>query len=88
MKSPDDVCDYYSRKKVKIKIKNMGEFILIEGNHESLKFLSDLFAAQSLTEKDTGFQILPNGAGSKLFEKDSDMGIYIHKISDEGRKDD
>jgi hypothetical protein len=82
----DDICKKYTTKKVKVKIWIDKEIVFIEGNETSLRFLSELFLAQSKKNQDCGFQLGPNLAGSSFFMKDSTCGIYIHRIPCEHKK--
>lgn len=80
MKSPDQICDEYSKEKVKVTINQLdADYILIEGNADALKFLGKLILAQAHFKGDCGFHISPNGAGSTLFSDKSTIGIYIHR---------
>jgi hypothetical protein len=81
MKSPDEICDDYSNKGVKLSVRQIEkDYILIEGDTDSLEFLGNLLLAQANFEKDCGLQIAPNGAGSSFFGKDSTFGFYIHRL--------
>ena len=84
MMNPDQVCENYSNNGVKITIKELdNDTILIEGDSQGLRFLSELIASQ-IKSLDTGFQISPSGAGKAIFTKGSNKGIYIHRLD---RKD-
>jgi hypothetical protein len=81
--SPDQLCSDASKDGVKIciqKMNNEEEYVLIEAKEEALKFLGQLLLAQAGFEKDCGFSISPDGAGSDLFTKNSNLGIYIHRL--------
>ena len=81
MKSPDEICAEYSDRGVKISVKLIeSDYILIEGDTASLEFLGNLLLAQANFDKDCGFQIAPNGAGSSFYTKDSTLGFYIHRL--------
>lgn len=83
MASPDEVCEFCADKGIKVTIRRMPEdpeYFLIEGDTEALEFLGQLLIAQARFEMDRAFQISPNGAGSALFGKESDTGIYIHRL--------
>jgi hypothetical protein len=75
----NDVCKKYASKKVKVKVWVDKETVFIEGTENSLRFLGELFLAQSKKNQDCGFGIGPKSAGSSFFSKDSTFGIYIHR---------
>lgn len=60
------------------------EYVLIEGDPEALRFLSEILAAMADDESDDGYQIHPKGAGSSYFNPSSPLGLYIHRR--DGRK--
>ena len=81
MKSPDDVCRDYFHKKLNLTVKPMDEnYILIEGDTDSLEFLGKLIIAQANFQDDCGFQIAPHSAGCAHFSKDAELGFYIHRL--------
>lgn len=83
MNSPDDLCGYFADKGIKLKIQKMEEddnFVLIEGQAEALAFLGHLLIAQSELQRDCSFFLSPKGPGRGLFDRKSDMGIYIHRL--------
>ena len=81
MKSPDDICNEYYKKGVKLTVKNLDkDYILIEGDAKSLEFIGNLILSQAIFEKDCGFQIAPEGPGDAHFSDDSSLGIYIHRL--------
>jgi hypothetical protein len=45
--SPDDVCEKYSSKGIKLNIENRDNFILIEGDSITLEFLRNLLMTNS-----------------------------------------
>jgi hypothetical protein len=53
--------------------------ILIEGNSTGLKFLGTLLLSLSEAH-DCGEEWSPDGPGSKLFSRDSKLGIYLHRL--------
>ncbi|HEX3074569.1 MAG TPA: hypothetical protein VHP30_13240 [Ignavibacteriales bacterium] len=76
-----DVFKKYSRRKVKLNIRTLDDdYILLEGSESSLKFLGELLIAQAEFKKDCGYQMAPNGAGSRWFDEKSERGIYIHRL--------
>jgi len=84
--SPDKICEKAG--KVKLTVKRLPRdrsCVLIEGDETAFKFLSDLFRAHART-KDCGFQMAPNGAGSALFTKGSELGLYLHRLPCTSRK--
>jgi len=78
--SPDDICESYSSRKICLSIRNIDDFVLIEGDRVSLEFLSELISAQASFEKDCGFEIAPSGPGGMFLHSSSEKGIYIHRI--------
>jgi hypothetical protein len=81
--SPDNVCQKFAGKKVKLTIRSLGdeeETVLIEGERTGLEFLGQLLLAQAQYAKDCGFQLDPQGAGKVFFTKESTRGIYIHRL--------
>ncbi|MEO6196260.1 MAG: hypothetical protein ABIS20_24835 [Thermoanaerobaculia bacterium] len=82
--SPDEVCNSYSDRDVQLSIRVLeGDVVLLEGDKRSLEFLAELIKEQAAFEKDDGFSIEPNGAGSKFFTKSSRLGIYIHRVDED-----
>jgi hypothetical protein len=80
MKAPDEVCSYFADQGVQITSRLEDGYLLLEGTEEALRFLGELFIAQSEFTKDCGFEIAPDGPGSDLFKEGSDTGIYIHRL--------
>lgn len=81
--SPDRVCGYYFDKgtKVTVKMTDDGEdMVLIEGKREALEFLGNLLLAQAQYDKDCSFFIGPRTAGRALFNRNSTLGLYIHRL--------
>jgi hypothetical protein len=79
--SPDEVCGSYADQNVKITCRRIdGGLVLLEGSQEALEFLSRLILAQADFAMDCGFQLAPDGPGGALFNKQSDLGIYIHRL--------
>ena len=78
----DEICEAYARKNVKIAVRMVddeNDMVLIEGRAEALEFLGNLLLAHA-TGSDCGFQMAPNSAGEALFDRQSTLGIYIHRI--------
>ena len=76
--STNNVILSHDRSNIRLKIADLDEAtVLIEGNREALLFLSQLIAAHA-QDSSCGFQISPNGAGSRWFSRDSTKGLYIH----------
>lgn len=84
---PDDICEKYSERRIKILTKNLTKnIILIEGNSEALEFVGQLFLALSKSKEDCGFQISPSGAGKMFFKPSASKGFYIHRLHDKKSK--
>lgn len=83
MITPDDVCNEYAERPVRLQPTDLGEVVLIEGTRESLEVLAKLLAAQA-TAADDGFEISPRGPGSYFFDPASEKGFYIHRKESEG----
>lgn len=80
--SADEICENYARRKAKVTVRILddeNDMILIEGDASALEFLGNLFLAQA-SASDCGFQIAPNSAGKALFNPNSTLGIYIHRV--------
>ena len=80
--SVDEICEAYARKNVKIALRMVddhNDMILIEGRSDALEFLGNLLLAHA-RGTDCGFQIAPNSAGSSLFDHQSTLGLYIHRL--------
>ena len=76
----DTVLEKLAKKNTKITLRHLDKTtILIEGNSISLKFLGYLLLAHA-GASDCGDQYSPDGAGSKLFSKDSTLGFYLHRL--------
>ena len=85
--TPDEVCEKYAEQEIKITCRMLEDnHVLLEGSRESLEFLGNLFLAQAKFEQDCGIELSPNGAGSALFDRNSDKGIYIHRLPCEHSK--
>jgi hypothetical protein len=77
---PDDVCVSYANRNVKVTCRLMGDFLLLEGAQDALEFLGQLLLAQARDERSCKNSIGPKSAGNALFSKNSDLGIYIHRL--------
>lgn len=82
--TPDDVAAAFVQTRTKATVRLLPAepddvpYALFEGDRDALEFLGRLFLAQAHS-LDCGFQLSPNGAGSRLFGRASDLGIYIHR---------
>lgn len=76
---PDELCEKYFEKKVQVSITCDDGMVFVRGDKKALRFLGELFIAQSEFKKDDGFQISPKGGGSGLFNKKSKYGLYIKR---------
>jgi hypothetical protein len=86
--TPDEVCEFFSKKKIKLSMKLLSEgendidpMILVLGDSNSLKMLAAFILAIAEGPDDDGVSISPHGAGNSFFDKKSEFGIYIEKIS-------
>ncbi|HEV2732830.1 MAG TPA: hypothetical protein VGV15_22590 [Terriglobales bacterium] len=84
---PDDVSKLYKRRKVSLTVKVLPEksreglpSILLEGNRASLEWLADSILAQASDKRDCSFFFGPDGPGNFFFNKNSEFGIYIHRL--------
>ena len=80
--------DRYSKKtkRAKLTVRKLDrETVLIEGTSESLKFLADILLALT-DDEDCGIQFSPKGAGMAWFAKDSQLGIYLHRLPCVGKQ--
>jgi len=68
---PDEVYAQFPEGAIKLKI---------EGDALSLQYFARLVLAQAAFPSDCGFEISPTGPGSKFFDNDSQVGIYIHRL--------
>ncbi|MCF8355225.1 MAG: hypothetical protein K9H48_12310 [Melioribacteraceae bacterium] len=66
--------------KIELNIRILEDQVLIEGTEETLSFLSKVINALACQEEDCGLQLSPNGAGKSFFSKESEYGIYIHRL--------
>jgi hypothetical protein len=86
--SINDVIGRFSRKVKlpKLTVRKLDrDTVLIEGASDSLTFLAYILLALT-NEEDCGFQLSPKGAGMVWFAKDSQMGIYLHRLPCIGKK--
>ena len=56
------------------------QYLLLEGDSTSLRFLAEFILAHVNADKGCGWGLHPNGAGSSHFSGDSTVGIYLHKL--------
>jgi len=78
---PDDICEEYGDRQIKLQVRDLGDVILIEGSSDALKFLGKVIIAQSEAQDD-GFQIGPRGPGELFFDPRAERGFYIHRIEE------
>lgn len=78
--NPDKVLMRHKSERHNLKIWVEDDYVFVEGNKETLSFLSDIIRAQSEFDDDCGFQISPKGRGKRIFEQKSKLGIYIHRL--------
>lgn len=79
---PDAVCFEFSDSAVQITVKHLPKdstYVLIEGDKTAFEFLGRLFLAHARGE-DCGFHISPHCAGSALFSKEAELGLYLHRL--------
>jgi hypothetical protein len=57
------------------------EFVLLQGDSDSLRFLGQVILAMADGELGGSFFLHPNGAGSAHFSTSSTVGIYLLKKS-------
>src|SRR5882762_3056036 len=53
--------------------------VLIEGTRRTLESLGRILLEHA-REKDCGYQMVPDGAGRNHVNKDSNFGLYIHRL--------
>jgi hypothetical protein len=88
MKSPDNVFSDYENKSININCKKLdNDTILIEGDRASLEFLGQLIISQANYDKDCGVQFGPKSSGNTLFSKEAELGLYIHRVPCEHKKE-
>ncbi len=85
---PDDICEEYSDRGVKLKIvyNKDDDLVIIEGDSLSLEFLGKLILSQASYDRDDGFEINPKNPGSVFFKKGTKTGLYIFRKENEKRK--
>lgn len=83
----DEVCEFYSKIGVQLTVRLLVDEegsdpsdVLIEGSSQSLHMLAKILMAVAEESGDDGFGISPSGAGMVHFSKDSQLGIYIHRL--------
>ena len=78
---PDDVMDKFNDENIQINIwteEAEDKMVFIEGNKETLLYLSELFRVMAEeSEQDCGFQLT---LGQKVFGEKTTHGIYIHRL--------
>lgn len=78
--TPDEVCSNYADRGVKVTCRLMDGFVLLEGNRDGLEFLGNLLLAQANDERSCKKSIAPDSAGSILFTRESNLGVYINRL--------
>jgi hypothetical protein len=85
--TPDGIVAEYKAKGGKITLQMLrdrpdhyNQYILFEGNASALEFLGRLFIAQAKYKTDCEFHLAPIGQGGVFFSKDSNLGIFIHRL--------
>lgn len=79
--TPDQLVAAYADRGVAVRlmVRSLDDgYQLLEGDRESLLFLSALIQAVA-NAGDCGFQISPSGPGSYWFAPNSPSGLYIHR---------
>ena len=61
------------------------DYVLLEGNKAAFEYLAKLFLTRA-NARDCGFQISPHGAGSALFKRGSEFGLYLHRLPCKGKR--
>ena len=79
--SPDEICEQYYDKGVKVSIIVEGDMVYLKGDQIGLEFLGKLLLAQSKFLKDDSFHISPKGAGKGLFTIESNAGLHLQRIN-------
>ena len=74
----DDVFEKYSEKNISINTWTEDDIFFIEGDSETLMFLSELIKAQAEEKDDDNFCIGLTVSGKKFFSKKSKFGILVH----------
>jgi hypothetical protein len=93
--STNAVCSRYADRKIGLTIRLLEELakeedepdnpmVLLEGRTEALRMLGELLIAMADEEEDCGMQIGPLGPGSVFFSQAAELGIYIHRLNDDG----
>jgi hypothetical protein len=85
--TPDKVWQLYEGLRVRLLIKLLPEEktaglpqILLEGDRTALEWLSDFILASAADDRDCGSFVSPDGPGNIFFDKNSEFGIYIHRV--------
>jgi hypothetical protein len=88
MQSPDNVCAEYADKNTSLRIvfrtykdeESSEEYVIIEGDKNSLEFMGKLLIAQANFAADCHFFIHPRGAGQIHFSEDTSIGVSLHRL--------
>ncbi len=59
------------------------DYVLVEGDRDSLRFLGELLIAFVESEDGCSFDLHPQGPGCAHFNNASDLGISLHKLPSE-----
>lgn len=78
--SPDKASAAFADSGERIRTSSDGEVVLIEGSEEALVRLAELILAQAAFRKDDGFEVSPTGAGQRIFEPGSSVGLYLRVL--------
>ena len=88
MNSTNDVVEKHAASSSKLTVRTLSEtsgqtaeqYALIEGDASALRFLAELILAHLNSDESCGRQLHPNGPGSVHFNRESTIGIYLHKL--------
>jgi hypothetical protein len=84
----DEVCEKYAESHVGLSIKLLADpeggssTVWVQGSANALRMLAELLEAVASESANDGFSISPDGAGRDHFSKESELGIYIHRLVD------
>jgi hypothetical protein len=62
-------------------------FVLLEGDPDALRFLGEAILALANSNSGCNWDLHPSGAGNIFFDKDSTVGIYLHRLPCEFHRD-
>ena len=82
-----DVTEKYVNNQSKLTVRTFTEpgetpetFVLLEGEADALRFIGEAILALANSDYGCNWDIHPKGAGNIYFDKNSTMGIYLHKL--------